>query len=118
MIENSCKHAHDLVIGIGQFKGASVQWKPQINQGLVRFTHPNVNATEEDHDAFTDLVIEKINESGKLFVGGTNWNGKRCMRISVCGWQTDEEDVTISLKAVKEVLNDAIADKSPFNYNI
>ena len=110
LIEKSCKYAYDLVVGIGELSGASIIWEPQINQGLVRFVHPGGNVTEAEHDSFTDTVIEKINASGKLFVGGTNWNGKRCMRISVCGWQTDEEDVSISLKAVEEVLNNAIAE--------
>jgi glutamate/tyrosine decarboxylase-like PLP-dependent enzyme len=109
LIDKSCKYAHDLVSGIGEHKNVTVVWEPKINQGLLRFLHPKVNATEAEHDSFTNTVIEKINASGKLFVGGTNWNGKRCMRISVCGWQTDEKDVSISIKSVHEVLNNTLA---------
>lgn len=108
LIDKSCKHAFDLVEGIGKLEGANIEWSPKINQGLVRFINPKDNATESDHDKFTDMIIEKINDTGKLFVGGTNWNNKRCMRISVCSWQTDEEDIEISLKAVEEVLKNAI----------
>jgi glutamate/tyrosine decarboxylase-like PLP-dependent enzyme len=104
LIENSCRSAYSLVDGIGKLKGASIMSSPQINQGLVRFHHPKENASEADHDAFTDLVIEGINATGKLFIGGTDWNGKRCMRISVCGWQTDHADVDISLNAIEEAL--------------
>lgn len=115
LIEKSCKSAHNLVMGIGEFESAEVMWEPQINQGLVRFMHPKEDATEDDHDQFTDIVIEKINDSGKLFVGGTNWNNKRCMRISVCGWQTDSEDVEISLEGIKEALTEAILENRTFD---
>ena len=54
-------------------------------------------------------MIERINASGKLFVSGTNWNSKRCMRISVCSWQTNEEDIEMSVKAVEELLYNAIS---------
>lgn len=110
LVERCCKYAHDLVIGIGKLKGAVIIWEPKINQGLVRFVHPEINYTEQENDVFTDMVIERINASGKLFVGGTTWNGRRCMRISVCGWQTDEKDIEISIKAVDEVLNNLLYD--------
>lgn len=110
LVERCCKYARDLVIGIGKLKGAKVIWEPKINQGLIRFVHPENNYTEEENDAFTDMVIEKINASGKLFVGGTTFNERRCMRISVCGWQTDETDIEISIKAVEEVLNNLLYD--------
>lgn len=110
LVERCCKYAHDLVIGIGRLRGAVVIWEPQINQGLIRFVHPELNFTEDENDVFTDMMIERINASGKLFIGGTTWNGKRCMRISVCSWQTDEEDINISLKAVEEVLNNVILE--------
>lgn len=114
LIEKSCKYAHDLVMGIGELNGATIEWEPRINQGLVRFIHPGKDATEDDHDAFTDLIIDKINASGKLFIGGTNWNNKRCMRISVCGWQTNEKDVQISLKAIQTILQQELKTVKAF----
>ncbi|AET70169.1 PLP-dependent enzyme, glutamate decarboxylase [Desulfosporosinus orientis DSM 765] len=109
LVERCCKYAHDLVIGIGKLKGAEIIWEPKINQGLIRFVHPEIKYTEQENDVFTDMVIERINASGKLFVGGTTWNGRRCMRISICGWQTDEEDIEISIKAVDEVLHNVLS---------
>src|SRR5829696_115887 len=37
LIERCCRHAHDLVMGIGSLPGAEVSWEPIVNQGLVRF---------------------------------------------------------------------------------
>jgi hypothetical protein len=37
-------------------------------------------------------------------VGGTTWRRRRCMRISVCNWQTSEADVAATISAVKGVL--------------
>lgn len=73
---------------LGALLGAELVWEPRINQGLVRFLDPKPGATEKDHAQRTDEVIRRIVTSGKAFFGLTTWNGRRCMRISVCNWQT------------------------------
>ncbi len=114
LIDSSCESALSLVKGIGELQGASIMSLPQINQGLIRFECPKEQATEADHDRFTDMVIEGINNTGKLFVGGTNWNNKRCMRISVCGWLTDDEDIQLSVSTISMVLDDLVKGYQEF----
>jgi glutamate/tyrosine decarboxylase-like PLP-dependent enzyme len=104
LIERTCGFAHDLVTRIGALPGAQMVWEPQINQGLVRYLNPAPNAAEADHDLWTDQIIAEIQKSGEAFFGGTTWQGKRCMRVSVCNWQTNAEDVERSVKAVQKVL--------------
>ncbi|MEI8132054.1 MAG: aminotransferase class V-fold PLP-dependent enzyme [Leptolinea sp.] len=104
LIDRTCGFAHDLVVRIGALPGAKMIWEPQINQGLVRYLDPSPNATETDHDRWTDLVIAEIQNTGEAFFGGTTWQGKRCMRVSVCNWQTNAEDVNRSVAAVQKVL--------------
>ena len=104
LVERCCRHARGLVTGIGALAGAQMMWEPQINQGLGRFPDPSPGATEADHDARTDRVIAGIVQSGRAFVGGTTWRRRRCMRISVCNWQTSEADVAATISAVKGVL--------------
>ncbi len=106
LVNRCCQYAGDIVSGIGKLKGAEVIWKPQINQGLVRFNHPSPNASEADIDKFTDDVMACILKNGEAFFGGTNWRGKRCMRISVSGWQTNERDVERTILAVKQALEE------------
>ena len=106
LIERCCRHAHDLVIGIGNLSGAEVLCEPIINQGLVRFLDPSPVATEQDHDRRTEEVIAAIVASGEAFFGGTTWHGKRAMRVSVCNWRTSREDVQRSIDSVRKILVD------------
>lgn len=100
LIDRCCRHAHELVMGIGSLPGAEVLWEPVINQGLVRF----LAANEQDHDRRTDEVIAAIVATGEAFFGGTTWRGKRAMRVSVCNWRTSDADVQRSINAAARVL--------------
>jgi glutamate/tyrosine decarboxylase-like PLP-dependent enzyme len=94
LVEQCCDHARAIVSGIGKLSGAEVVWMPQINQGLVAF----------GDEARTDAVIAAINASGEAFFGGTTWRGRRCMRVSVCNWKTNEDDVRRAIAAAKQAL--------------
>lgn len=104
LIERCCRHAHALVTQIGSLPGAEVVWAPQINQGLVRFLDMRPDATQTQHDLRTDSVIARIAETGEAFFSGTTWRGHRCMRVSVCNWQTSEHDVARAVAAVETAL--------------
>ncbi len=104
LVERTCAHAHALVTRIGGLPGAEVIWEPTINQGLVRFLDPKTGASELDHDRRTDEVIGRIVAGGEAFFGGTTWRGKRCMRVSVCNWQTSDNDVDRAVAAARLAL--------------
>ena len=106
LIDRCCLAAHGLVTGIGALPGAELLWEPQINQGLVRFLDPRPEATQSDHDAWTDAVTSAILASGEALFSNSTWRGRRCMRVSVCNWQTGAEDVARSVAAVAQVLAD------------
>ena len=105
LIERCCRHAHAIVTGIGDLPGAELLWEPHINQGLVRFLDPSPAAAEADHDRRTDEVIAAIVATGEAFFGSTTWRGRRAMRVSVCNWQTSDEDVARAVGAAAKVLN-------------
>jgi len=50
-------------------------------------------------DEITTKTIEKIQELRECWVGGSVWNGKKVIRISVCSWATTPEDVSRSVKS-------------------
>jgi glutamate/tyrosine decarboxylase-like PLP-dependent enzyme len=104
LVDRTCHFARALVTRIGELPGAEVVWKPTINQGLVRFLSPGAQATAIDHDTRTDDVIARIVNSGEAFFGGTTWHGTRCMRVSVCNWQTNDADIDRAVAAVQSVL--------------
>jgi glutamate/tyrosine decarboxylase-like PLP-dependent enzyme len=97
LIERCCDHARAIVDGIGRIKGAEVLWRPTINQGLVRF----------QDDRRTEEVIAGIAATGEAFFTPTTWRGMRAMRVSVCNWQTSDEDVRRTIEAVGRVVEAA-----------
>jgi len=47
----------------------------------------------------TTSTLENVQASGECWCGGTTWNGEPAIRISVCGHETTEEDITRSVAA-------------------
>jgi glutamate/tyrosine decarboxylase-like PLP-dependent enzyme len=100
LIDRCCRHAHSLTMRIAALPGAELLAEPIINQGLVRFSDR------------TDEVIAAILASGEAFFGGTTWRGQRAMRISVCNWQTTEQDIDRAVAAAKLVTTTPVPDFS------
>ena len=67
-----------------------------FNQVLVR--------CKTDH--LTQRTIERIQELNECWVGGSMWNGRKVIRISVCSWATTSDDITRSVKSFIEALNE------------
>ena len=51
----------------------------------------------------TRRVIAALQADGTCWCGGTVWQGKTAMRVSVSSWVTTEEDVERSLAAMLRV---------------
>jgi glutamate/tyrosine decarboxylase-like PLP-dependent enzyme len=47
----------------------------------------------------TKATLENVQASGECWCGGTSWNDAPAMRISVCSFVTDEQDVQRSVRA-------------------
>lgn len=104
LVDRCCAAARSIALGIAALPGAEMVWEPQINQGLVRFLDSRPEAGEADHDRRTDAVMAAILADGEAFFTNTTWRGKRCMRISVCNWQTGKNEVARALISVAKVL--------------
>lgn len=92
MIERCCDHAAAIYDGIAGLPGATGLCRPTLNQGLVRFD-------DRAGRNISDAVIAAINAGGEAFVSGGSWHGERVMRISVCGWNTNADDVARTVAA-------------------
>ena len=64
-----------------------------FNQVLVSFGEP----------AATLRVVAALQEDGTCWCGGTEWQGRTAMRISVSSWATTEADVDRSLEAMVRI---------------
>jgi hypothetical protein len=45
-------------------------------------------------------VIAAVQEDGVCWCGGTTWQGREAMRISVSSWATTDDDVERSLASI------------------
>ena len=104
MIDRCCAHAAAIADGIGALPGAALVVRPTLNQGLIRFHDPRPEASEADHDRYTEETIAAIDEDGTAFFSPGTWQGHRVMRISVVNWRTSDDDVRRTVDAVARVL--------------
>jgi aromatic-L-amino-acid decarboxylase len=98
LIERTCTHAQRFAQGLRE-GGFEVLNDVVINQVLVSFGRPEV----------TREVIRRVQEEGTCWCGGTVWQGKTAMRISVSSWATTEKDVERSLQAIIRIARECRA---------
>lgn len=57
-----------------------------------------------------EVLVDRINASGKMFVSGTEWEGRKAVRIAVANWRADvERDAAV----VREVLTAIAVGRKP-----
>ena len=89
MLERTCRHARRFAEGLTA-AGYEVLNEVVLNQLMVSFGDA----------AATQRAIAAIQEEGTCWCGGTIWQGRTAMRISVCSWATTDQDVERSLDAM------------------
>jgi glutamate/tyrosine decarboxylase-like PLP-dependent enzyme len=89
VVEQGCRHARRFGEGL-RAAGYDVLNEIVLNQVVVIFKD----------ETTTDRVIQAIQADGTCWCGGTTWQGKRAMRISVSSAATTDEDVELSLAAM------------------
>jgi glutamate/tyrosine decarboxylase-like PLP-dependent enzyme len=89
LIERTCRHATRFAEGLRE-AGYAILNDVVLNQVLVSFGDAET----------TNRVIAAIQEDGTCWCGGTVWQGRPAMRISVSSWATTEDDVEQSLAAM------------------
>lgn len=92
MIDGCCRHAARFAKELSA-AGYEVLNDVQLNQVLVSFGSPEK----------TQRVIQGIQLDGTCWCGGTVWQGRTAMRISVSSWATTDQDVEKSLAAMLRI---------------
>ncbi|MFK7908409.1 MAG: aspartate aminotransferase family protein [Chitinophagales bacterium] len=46
-----------------------------------------------ENDEQTRQILQYLQESGECWLGGSTWAGRAMIRVSICSWMTDEEDI-------------------------
>jgi glutamate/tyrosine decarboxylase-like PLP-dependent enzyme len=96
LIERTCAHAQQFAAGL-RAAGFEVLNEVVTNQVLVTFG--DAQKTQE--------VMRSIQDEGTCWCGGTVWQGKTAMRISVSSWATTSDDVDRSLAAIVRIAREA-----------
>jgi glutamate/tyrosine decarboxylase-like PLP-dependent enzyme len=86
LVERCCRHARRFAAGLEDL-GAEVLNDVELNQVLFRFAS----------DAETNEALRTLQESGEAWMGGTTWDGRAAIRISVSNWMTNDADVERTL---------------------
>ena len=102
LIDRTCGYARQFAQGLRE-AGYEILNDVAINQVLVSFGSAEA----------TRAVIERLQREGTCWCGGTEWQGRVAMRISVSSWATTEADVDASLaamlRAVRQVAAPAVS---------
>jgi glutamate/tyrosine decarboxylase-like PLP-dependent enzyme len=96
VVERCCRLARRMAERLAPDAQVQILNDVVLNQVLVRFLPPSGT----DADAFTAAVIERIQEDGTCWAGGTTWHEMHAMRISVSNWSTEDDDIDRSAEAI------------------
>ena len=91
LVERCCALARRMADQLREADDVAVLNDVVLNQVLVRFG---------DSDDRTRKVIAAVQEDGTAWMGGTTWQGKAAMRISVSNWSTTEADADRTVEAI------------------
>jgi glutamate/tyrosine decarboxylase-like PLP-dependent enzyme len=94
LIDGNCARAKQMAELLRGEPGVEVLNDVTLNQVLVRFG---------DDDDLTRAVVTGVQQDGTCWLGGTTWQGRAAMRVSVSNWATSEEDVARSAAAIARV---------------
>ena len=66
---------------------------PTLFSTICFRAHPSKFNSETEIDKLNENLLQRINETGKLFISHTKLNGKFVLRLSVSGIRTEERHV-------------------------
>ena len=100
LVDRLCACAKRLAHGLGD-AGFEVLHQ-ELNQVLVAC----------ESDAATDATLAAVQADGICYPSGTTWRNRRCLRLSVCNWQTTQHDVDKSVAAIAAAAR-AVTPRAP-----
>jgi hypothetical protein len=78
------------------------EWLPNP-EAILEDTHVIVLFRAKDSE-LNEVLVQKINQTRRLFVSGTKWAGQKAVRIAVANWQVDvERDLPVIQDVLLEV---------------
>jgi glutamate/tyrosine decarboxylase-like PLP-dependent enzyme len=94
LVDRCCDLALRFADGVERLAGAELLNDVVLNQVLFRFAD----------DETTRRVLADVQASGEAWMGGTSWDDRPAIRISVSGWRTTAADIDRTLAAFERAL--------------
>ncbi|MFP2997331.1 pyridoxal-dependent decarboxylase [Spongiivirga sp. MCCC 1A20706] len=82
MITGFNERAKQLAKGLKKI-GFTIHNEVVFNQVLISYKE----------DTATNNILDYVQQSGRMWCGGTIWNNRSAIRLSICSWMTDENDI-------------------------
>jgi glutamate/tyrosine decarboxylase-like PLP-dependent enzyme len=92
LVERCCDAASRFAAAITELDGVELLNEVVLNQVLFRF----------DSDDRTDEVLRRVQESSRVWMSGTTWDGRKAIRVSVSNWQTGNEEIDLAVDAFSQ----------------
>ncbi|HSC49200.1 MAG TPA: pyridoxal-dependent decarboxylase [Gaiellaceae bacterium] len=87
LVERCCDAAKRFAEAVVQLPGAELLNDVELNQVLFRF----------ETDEQTDEALRQVQASGRVWLSGTTWKGRKAIRVSVSNWQTGDEEIDLAV---------------------
>ncbi len=97
IVERNCTLAHNLGEKIKTSKKFTLLHEVILNG--VLFTLSQDNTTIQSINEF----INKVKETGKIFITPSLYKNQPCLRISISNWQTTQKDIDIALETLSNI---------------
>jgi glutamate/tyrosine decarboxylase-like PLP-dependent enzyme len=94
LVDRCCELALRFASCLSGLPGCELLNDVVSNQVLFRFAD----------DEATNTVLASVQESGEAWMGGTMWDGRAAIRVSVSGWRTTEADIDRTVAAFESAL--------------
>jgi glutamate/tyrosine decarboxylase-like PLP-dependent enzyme len=94
LVERCCACARRFAELASDVPGVEVVNEVVLNQVLFRF----------ESDERTDEALRLVQESGRAWMSGTTWQGRKAIRLSVSNWQTGDTEIEVVLDAFRGAL--------------
>ena len=102
-----CQGIDDLVYGLHE---RAVQFAQELKDSGFEVLNDvvfNQVLVACETDDITDRALKLIQESGECWCGSAQWNNRKVIRISICSWATNSDDISRTIKAFKKAYIEA-----------